>query len=113
MTSSSPQQLQPSGADNAQELTSTLTTDESSSIEILPTSSAEMLLSLSTENPSFDMKSSGETLSLSTENLSFNVESSGETPSEALSSFQISATELDGSSPESISFTLHLWRRFL
>ena len=88
VTSSSLQQLQSSGTDNAQEPTSILTTGESTSTEVLPTSSAEMLLSPSTENTSFNM------------------ESSGETPSEVPSSFQISATELDGSSTESISFTL-------
>ena len=88
VTPSSHQPLQPSGSSNVQEPTSTLAIDESLSTEVLPTSSGEMLPLPSTESPSFNVKSRGETLP------------------EASSSFHISATELDDSSMEYIYFTL-------
>ena len=74
MVSSSPQQFQPSVTDNAQEPTSTLTKDESSTTEVLPTSSAEMLLTISTESPSSIVEPSLESLN------SFNVSGSTSMP---------------------------------
>ena len=86
--SSSHQLLQSSVSSNAQEPTSTLVIDETSSTGVFSTPSVKMLPSSSRESPSF------------------NVESSGDIPLEASSTFEISATELDGSSTEYINFTL-------